>query len=764
VDYIYETLRISRHISLLLLYCTAITVTTYAQGNRYNENWMFGNYAGITFSGLNTGAVLGSAMASPEGVATVSDMGTGQLFFYSNGENVWGHNHQIVQNGNGLMGNANSTQSAMFVPWPKSSRYFYLFTTDVEGGPAGLRYSVLDRNLGINGVVQGGKKNVQLTAPVVEKMAVLRHCDMQSYWVVAHEWGTNRFFSWRITETELETVPVETWTGPAYSGAIENTMGYMKPSPNDDFLALAITGSNRIDIYSFDNSTGMPEFAYSIDNIFQPYGIEFSQDQEMLYVSCLNGPLYQFNFQSAHVPSTQTLIGNANRLTGALQMGADGRIYITRDLDLYLGYIQYPAFPGINCNYVQNGLYLNGRVSEAGLPPYIPILEHHHLPHHAICLGDSVYYDPLWLHRADSFVLYFGDHLGGSYDSTTQLPASHIFQQSGVHKIEVIYYMCGTEFIQNAMVCVQSAPGVYLGEDTAICANMTYPLQGILNKVYCPTLTNSFLWNTGHTSQTIYIAPPGQFIVTVTNLCGSGTDTISISSLPAPTVTLGPDMNLCYGESAALVPTPAYDSLVWQDGSEEKIKFVNLTGLYIVTVTNEFNCSSSDDIFVDFLQPPFVGWTLTDTTICIGHPMELNAGSGYDSYLWQDGSTGTTFLITDAGWYHVTVINKCGMDRDSLHVTLEDCSLKLFVPNAFTPDGDGLNDYFRAFGGFVDDFELVVYNRWGEKIFYSNELTTGWDGNYAGKPAPAGAYAWKVIYRDATGKYHDLKGSVILIR
>jgi gliding motility-associated-like protein len=738
--------------------------TVFGQGNRYNENWMFGNYAGITFSGLNTGAVMGSSMASPQGVATVSDMGTGQLIFYSNGEKIWGFDHQLIQNGDGLMGDANSTQSVLFVPWPKSSNFFYAFTTDAGAGPAGLRYTMLDRNMGINGIVQGNNKNIPLAAPVTEKLALVRHCDMQSYWVVAHEWGTDKFLSWRITDIELEPDPVETHTGPAYDGAIENGMGYMKASPNDDILALAITGSDRVDIYSFDNLTGQPEFAYSIDNIFQPYGIEFSQDQEMLYVSCLNGPIYQFNLQSAIVPSTQTMIANANRLTGALQMGADGRIYVTRDLDMYLGYIEHPASPGSSCNYVQNGIYLNGRLSEAGLPPYIPILEHHHLPHHAICLGDTVFYDPYWLHRADSFVLYFGDRLGGSYDSTTQVPAFYLFQQTGVHKVEAVYYRCGTEFSLNAMVCVQSVPGVYLGEDTAICINAYYTLQGILSHVYCPTLQNTFQWNTGQSGQFISIIPPGQFSVTVTNLCGTGSDTVNIEALPAPAVTLGPDMELCAGELAALIPVPTLDSLVWHDGSEEKIRFVSESGYYLVTITNEYNCSSSDDILVTFIDPPLVNWALTDTVICIGHAMELNAGIGFDSYLWQDGSSGATFLITDSGWYHVTVQNNCGIDKDSLHVTLEDCSLKLFVPNAFTPDGDGLNDVFKAYGAHVEYFSLVIYNRWGELVFATYDHESGWDGRYYEKPAPAGAYAWKIIYLDATGKYHHLKGTVVLIR
>lgn len=745
--------------------CSVILpIKGFAQPNRYNEHWMFGNYAGVCFNGINMGAILGSAMASPQGVATISDNGNGKLVFYSNGQRIWGFDHQIIQNGDQLMGDANSTQAVLFVPWPKDSRYVYAFTTDAEGGPAGLKYSVLDRNAGTNGAVEPGRKNISLASPVTEKLALLRHCDMQSYWVVAHEWDSNKFYAWHITDVELEVTPVETTTGPVYSGAVENGMGYMKPSPKDDMLALAVTGSNRVDIYHFNSLTGSPEFAFSIDNLFQPYGIEFSHDQSMMYVSCLDGPIYQFNMQAANIAASKTLIANANQLTGALQRGVDNRIYITRDLDQFLGYISYPASFGSSCNYVQDGIFLSGRLSEAGLPPYIPVLEHHHISNFSICLGDTIFYDPPFLQKADSFVFYFGDHLSGVFDSVTHIPVEYIFTTTGIHKVELIYYMCGEKFTLEAMICVQEAPGLYLGEDTAICSNTTYFLQGILSGVYCPTIQNNFLWNTGHTSQSITITPPGQFILTVTNACGSGTDTIHIAALPVPSISLGPDIELCAGDTAVIKPFPIPDTLYWEDGSTDSIRHITVSGCYMATAINEFNCMASDDITVNFIDPPSVNWLLQDTVICIGYPMELNAGSGFDSYLWQDGSTGTIFLVTDSGWYHVSVTNKCGMGADSMHVTLEDCRLKLFVPNAFTPNGDGQNDIFKAYGLYIEDFSMIIYNRMGEQAFYTHDIEKGWDGRFRGVVAPEGTYAWKIIYLDATGKYHQLRGTVILLR
>jgi gliding motility-associated-like protein len=746
-------------IGSLLFYCQL-----FAQLNRFNENWTFGDYAGISFSGSNTVPLLGSAMASPEGVATISENGSGQIVFYSNGEKVWGYNHLLINSGDQLMGSANSTMSASFVPYPQSSRFIYLFTTDAEGGSNGIRYSLLDKDFGTNGRVVPGVKNIPLASPVAEKISVFRHCNRQSYWVVAHEWGSDRFFSWLVTDTGLISIPVETSVGPVYSGIKENTIGYMKASPMDDFLALAVTGSNRVDFFHFNNATGIPSFSFSLDSVYQPYGVEFSSDESMLYVGCLTGEIYQFDLQAPNVQASKTLIASSGKLTGALQMGPDYRIYIARDLDQYLGYIGMPGSPGACCNYVEDGLYLSGRLSEAGLPPYIPELRINSLTSYSICLGDSVVYYPTFLQMADSFLFTFDDPLSGFPDTTSQIPARHLFTKVGYHPVELIYYMCGSEYRLKAEVCVQSTPGVYLGEDTAICGNSVWPVYAILNSVYCPTLQNSFHWNTGQTTQGITISPPGDFAVTVTNLCGSGSDSIHIFALPYPSVTLGPDLQLCTGEAAALLPFPSSDSLVWSDGSEDPVKFVNTPGIYAVTVVNEFNCSSSDDITVQFIDPPALQWVPEDTTICIGIPMELDAGSGFTSYLWQDGSSGVTFVVSDSGWYSVHIENQCGEAFDSMHVNLDDCSLKLFVPNAFTPDGDGLNDVFKASIRYVEELSMCIFTRWGERIFCTADFQDGWDGKYRDEPAPEGVYVWKITYRDTTGDYHTLSGTVFLFR
>jgi gliding motility-associated-like protein len=90
--------------------------------------------------------------------------------------------------------------------------------------------------------------------------------------------------------------------------------------------------------------------------------------------------------------------------------------------------------------------------------------------------------------------------------------------------------------------------------------------------------------------------------------------------------------------------------------------------------------------------------------------------------------------------------------------------VQVHLPSGFTPDGNNLNDVFRAKGLFIREFKLTIYNRWGEVVFQSNTLEEGWDGQYRNEDAPAGKYVYSVRIRDFTGKLHSKEGTVQLIR
>ena len=104
---------------------------------------------------------------------------------------------------------------------------------------------------------------------------------------------------------------------------------------------------------------------------------------------------------------------------------------------------------------------------------------------------------------------------------------------------------------------------------------------------------------------------------------------------------------------------------------------------------------------------------------------------------------------------------ECSTDVVTAIITLEEC-MKLFIPNAFSPNGDGTNDYFRVYGN-VDYFFMKIYNRWGENIFTTRTIDFKWDGSYKGVPCPMEVYVYFII-AEKEGKTIKYKGDITLIR
>ncbi len=150
-----------------------------------------------------------------------------------------------------------------------------------------------------------------------------------------------------------------------------------------------------------------------------------------------------------------------------------------------------------------------------------------------------------------------------------------------------------------------------------------------------------------------------------------------------------------------------------------------------------------------------------------GAPFELNAGEGFDFYYWNDQPGGPKYIAYDTGLYHVMVIDSnCCFNVDRVWIY----DSKIIIPNAFTPNGDGVNDFFRPLilTEGVKDFSMSIYNRWGQLIFETNDYMTGWNGNSNNNPAPTGVYIYLISYRVPVGigeyKSETQKKHVTLLR
>lgn len=307
---------------------------------------------------------------------------------------------------------------------------------------------------------------------------------------------------------------------------------------------------------------------------------------------------------------------------------------------------------------------------------------------------------------------------------------------------------------------LRSSP-INLGSDTRFCQGDSL----ILNAG--PDFVN-YNWNTGENSPEVTIKSSGSYAVTATAANGcSSSDTIQVMPLfPLPQVQLAPPQSICADESFTFDAGPQYVSYQWNTGSTASAITVNIPGTYFVDVVDNNGCKGSDTSAIIAIYPIPQGFLPPDTNICSYGFLDITPQREFESYNWSTGSGNATLRITQAGeyWLQVRDENNC-KGTDSIVVLPKDCMTGFFVPKAFTPNADGLNDDFKPLlFGNIEHYRFTVFNRWGQIVFQSSTPGQGWDGRYKGKFESANVFVWTCQYRLAGGEDQSEKGSVMLIR
>ncbi|MFT4602667.1 MAG: gliding motility-associated-like protein [Arenicella sp.] len=172
--------------------------------------------------------------------------------------------------------------------------------------------------------------------------------------------------------------------------------------------------------------------------------------------------------------------------------------------------------------------------------------------------------------------------------------------------------------------------------------------------------------------------------------------------------------------------------------------------------------------------------------LCLGDVQILSGSDIATAYLWSTGETSQTIEIAEAGAYWLEEIRGACTLSSTIVITEVDCGQStpttvdngqnepseelvtqgmsvLFVPNAFTPDGDSHNNDFKAIGESIEQFQMTIYNKWGEIIFTANDINQAWDGNNAVGPAQSDVYAYHILYEAELGPKEQF-GHVVLLR
>jgi len=186
------------------------------------------------------------------------------------------------------------------------------------------------------------------------------------------------------------------------------------------------------------------------------------------------------------------------------------------------------------------------------------------------------------------------------------------------------------------------------------------------------------------------------------------------------------------------------------------------SGEYKVKATLDGCESEIVGIYVKILPIPYV-YLGNDSVFCFKHHILLDPGE-FSEYLWQDNSTSRTYEVTKSGTYIVMVTgeNQC-KNSDTIHFIIR-CPASVFIPTTFSPSGDGINETFRIEISNISEFYLLIYDRWGEKIFTGNDPNVPWDGKYMGEICQAGYYYYSLTYKADFGGIKVVNGQVLLMR
>ena len=228
-----------------------------------------------------------------------------------------------------------------------------------------------------------------------------------------------------------------------------------------------------------------------------------------------------------------------------------------------------------------------------------------------------------------------------------------------------------------------------------------------------------------------------------------GFDTKEITVQDAPVIDLGADRSICRSTNDLIgVTNLAGITYRWNTGDNISKILPERSGRYILTATKGL-CRTLDTVSVTLLPAPVLSLR-SEIPLCVPDrlPIRINAGGGAGlTYKWQpNGETTPQISVSTIGIYSVEATNSFGCKTPAQTNVIDRCEPSILVPDIFTPNGDALNNNFEIFTSHIKEYNLKIYNRWGELIFTAKTPEDRWDGRYKGIPVKPDSFAWVITY------------------
>lgn len=286
--------------------------------------------------------------------------------------------------------------------------------------------------------------------------------------------------------------------------------------------------------------------------------------------------------------------------------------------------------------------------------------------------------------------------------------------------------------------------------------------KGFTSALQAPTISNS---NPMHN---------GYYVVTASVAHCTSVDSVQVSLMLYPLVTLFNNSPVCVQDTIQLSATSDIPGVTFSwtgpenyTGDAAEVMIPNSTksmsGMYNIKVSNS-GCDVSMSTEVKVIDIEFnLG---SDTMLCNRETKVLNSGISEGAFLWSDGSTDTSYTVREQGRYWLTITHPvCGLRTDTIDVNYENCECSPFVPTAFTPNNDGLNDKVGPIMNCrASAYKFFILNRFGEVVFKSTLPGEKWDGMYKGQPAELSTYFYLLQMTGPRNREFQFKGDIILMR
>ena len=641
---------------------------TILSGEAYSQNstWIFGWGASVNFENGEPNTGPEGPIFTAEGCATMSDS-NGQLLFSTDGIRIYDRNGDVMEGGTGLQGDESSTQNALIAPRPldSESRYYHVFTVSAQDN--------------LNGT--GG-----LYHSIV---------DMEANGGLGEMITTPELLVGNVGEKLHATMHAD-----------GNQMWIVTHRGNtNDFYAFLL-GCEGVDSENpVISSTGdMVEF-YN-DYLGAIGSLKLSHSGERIAMTNL------IEIEPGIPGSTKLQTGRFNNETGEVEI----QEILEEEGELIQGYgVEFSP----NSQYVYwstFGMSIRRIVRFDLTSADIPSSRHE-----VVNAANGQSYAQLQLGPDNK--IYVARSNGAAFLSRIENPDEPNTGDLVFTDNAVVLNGISTLGLPNDWNYQLNEISSHEEFEIFLCegSSKTLSASDFLNATYA--------WDTGQNSREITVQDESLYTVMISHPCFTRTENYTVSKIDAPDYQIFGDLEFCEGSDTE-IEIISEAEILWWDGNPNSGRNFSTGGSY--NFVHEYEgCTFANHVELTEKPLPKILFDSEVYSKCSDQRIVLRPDiKNADSRIWSTGQTNESTTVSAPGKYSITVENLCGEISKIVEVENEDCECDLYVPNAFSPNGDGTNDIFKPVCECqILDYELSIYNRWGELVFHSTDASEGWIGN-----------------------------------